>query len=318
LETKNVFAFKWAFTWKLIGAILSLSLFSACAHTRVAPSYPENGTPTGAPVSGEAFGPSPDLKTEQLPSYGPATVVTKSVVLVLGPGEAKAFAEAGVIRALSDAKIQISAIYGVELGGLVGALYALDGSVNHLEWELMHFKDAQLSKEESALDRFIKRRPDSSDLEEGLNKAFGDQDISKTVIPLRLVVQPQYAQARIYDKGSIRKVLRGGLGSTSPDDFEPAKIDGVISESAASTKPFPVDEAKKYAATRNAIVIAVDVLDPKTSDLFPELKNADLIVRPDLKQIGAKDFSRRTDAVFAGKSATTEKMDEIKRLVNPS
>jgi NTE family protein len=309
LETKNVS--------KLIGAILSISFFASCAHTRVPPSYSNNGTQPG-PVSGESFGPSPDLKTEPLPNYGPATVVTKSVVLVLGPGEAKAFAEAGVIRALSDAKIQISAIYGVELGSLVGALYALDGSVNHLEWELMHFKDDQLSTSESALDRFIKRRPNASGLEEGLNKAFGDRDLSKTTIPMKIVVQPQYAQARIYDKGMIRKILRGGLGSAAEDDFEPTKIDGVVTESAATTKPFPVDEAKRYAASVNAIVIAVDVLDPKTSDLFPELKNADLVVRPNLKQIGTKDFGKRTDAVFAGKSATTEKMDEIKRLVNPS
>jgi NTE family protein len=310
LETKSVS--------KLIGAILFISFLSSCAHTRVPPTYNNSGEAQPGPVSTESFGPSDDLKTAPLPNYGPATIITKSVVLVLGPGQAKAFAEAGVIRALSDAKIQIAAIYGVELGGLVGALYALDGSVNHLEWELMHFKDAQLSTEESALNRFIKRRPDASGLEDGLNKAFGDRDLSKTTIPMRLVVQPQYAQARIYDKGIIRQILRGGMGSAAEDDFEPAKIDGVITESAATTKPFPVDEAKKYAASINAIVIAVDVLDPKTSNLFPELKNADLVVRPDLRQIGAKDFGKRTDAVFAGKSATTEKMDEIKRLVNPS
>jgi NTE family protein len=302
---------------KLVGVFFFISLFSSCAHTRVPPTYSNTPAQPG-PISGESFGPSPDLKTEAPPSYGPATIITKSVVLVLGPGQAKAFAEAGVIRALSDAKIQIAAIYGVELGGLVGALYALDGSVNHLEWELMHFKDDQLSTEESTFDRFIKRRPDASGLEDGLKKAFGDRDLSKTSIPLRLVVQPQYAQARIYDKGIIRKVLRGGMGSTAEDDFEPAKIDGVISESAATTKPFPVDEAKKYAASVNAVVIVVDVLDPKTSDLYPELKNADVVVRPDLKQIGTKDFGKRNDAVFAGKSATIEKLDEIKRLVNPS
>jgi hypothetical protein len=209
----------------------------------VPPTYPEGGAQPG-PISGESFGPSPDLKTEAPPSYGPAPVITKSVVLVLGPGEAKAFAEAGVIRVLSDAKIQIAGVYGVELGGLVGALYALDGSVNHLEWELMHFKDDQLVASESALDRFMKRRPDASALEESLKKAFGDRDVSKTTIPLKLVVQPQYAQARTYEKGMIRKILRGGLGSTADDDFEPSKIDGVVTESAASTKPFPVDEAK--------------------------------------------------------------------------
>jgi NTE family protein len=310
LETKNAS--------KLVGAILSILFLSSCAHTRVPPLYPNNNGPQPGPVSGESFGPSPDLKTEPPPSYGPATIVTKSVVLVLGPGQAKAFAEAGVIRALSDAKIQIAGIYGVELGGLVGALYALDGSVNHLEWELMHFKDDQLVASESALDRFMKRRPDDSGLVDSLKKAFGDRDVSKTAIPLKLVVQPQYAQARIYDKGMIRKILRGGLGSTADDDFEPSKIDGVITESAASTKPFPVDEAKKFATSINAIVVVVDVLDPKTSDLFPELKDADVVLRPDLRQVGAKDFGKRTDAVFAGKSATTEKMDEIKRLVNPS
>jgi NTE family protein len=303
---------------KIIGVSLSLTIFSACAHTRVAPSYGNSAGQTQAPVAGEQFGPSPDMKTEPLPSYGPATLVTKSVVLVLGPGQAKAFAEAGAIRALSDAKIQVSGIYGVELGGLVGALYAVDGSVNHLEWELMHFKDDQLQASESALDRFIKRRPDASGLEEGLNKAFGDKDVSRTAIPLKIVVQPQYSQARIYDKGLIRKILRAGLGSAAEGDFEPAKIDGVVTESAATTEPFPVDEAKKFAASVNAIVIAIDVLDPKTSDLFPELKNADLVIRPDLKQIGTKDFGKRTDAEFAGKSAIMEKIDEIKRLVNPS
>jgi NTE family protein len=303
----------------LIGIFLSLTFFASCAHTRVPPSYPQaSGQPTPAPLSQEQFGPSAEMKSEQLPSYGPATIITRSVVLVLGPGEAKAFAEAGVIRALSDAKIQISGIYGVEMGALVGALYALNGSANNLEWELMHFKDDQLSAQESALDRFIKRRPNASGLEDGLNKVFGDKDVSKTAVPLRLVVQPQYSQARIYDKGSIRKIIRAGFGSTAEDDFEPSKIDGVITESAATTKPFPVEEAKKFAASVNAVVIAVDALEPKTSDLFPDLKDADLVIRPDLKQIGAKDFGKRTDAEFAGKNATIEKMDEIKRLVNPS
>ena len=48
----------------------------------------------------------------------------RPIVLVLGPGMARGFAFAGVLRALNEAKIPIGAVIGTEMGALVSALYA--------------------------------------------------------------------------------------------------------------------------------------------------------------------------------------------------
>jgi NTE family protein len=242
------------------------------------------------------------------------------VILVLGPGQARAFAEAGVIRALADAKIRIAGIYGVELGSLIGSLYAVDGNVNHLEWELLHFHEGAFGVQESVLNQFLNRRPSADALETRLQKAFRNRDLSKTKIPMKIVVQPAGEQARLYEKGPLRVIVRAAMAAPvgSEEGFEPILLDGKNSGSAANTRPFPIEDAKRTAASSGSVVIAVDCLDPKDSDRFPELKDADLVLKPNLRQIGLKDYSNRTDATFAGKSATLEKMDEIKKLVNAS
>jgi len=325
--TKNLFAGALAlFGIALIGA--------GCAHGQRGQQPQPVASPFPGPLNpayfnqppGETYGPTPDLKAQ---NYGPALTITRSVVLVLGPGQAKAFAEAGVIRALSDAKIKIAGIYGVEMGALIGALYANDGSVNHLEWELLHFKENAFGTEENAFDRLLKRRPSADQLEDDLKKAFGTRDLSKTKIPMKIVVQPEGATTRVYEHGLIRQVLRAALATPNtaaagaPEDaleegFSPVALDGKESASAAMTRPFPIEDAKAFAAKTGSLVIAVDVMDPKDSDRFPELKGADEVIRPSVQQIGLRDYGKRTDATFAGKSATLEKIDEIKRLVNPS
>ena len=313
------------------------SLGAGCAHARRAPEQPQpTPTPFPGPLNpayfngqqppGETYGPSPDLRAQ---TYGPTLAISKSVVLVLGPGQAKAFAEAGVIRALSDAKIKISGIYGVEMGALIGALYAKDGSVNHMEWELMHFKEGAFDTEENALDRLLKRRPSAEQLEDDLKKSFGDRDLAKTKVPMRILLQPEGAPTRIYEQGTLQQLLRAAMATSGPGvagapendtdaGFEPVVLDGKETASAAATRPFPIDDAKAFAASTGSLVIAVDVLDPKDSDRYPELKGADEVIRPAVQQISPKDYSKRSDAAFAGKSATLDKLDEIKRLVNPS
>jgi NTE family protein len=305
----------------LCAALATLAtLMMGCAHGHRAGSStsPLTNSSQQQPVSGDVYGPTDDLKTEPAQNYGPAPIVTHAVVLVLGPGQAKALAEEGVIRALSDAKVPIAGIYGVEVGALVGALYAWDGSINQLEWQLMHYREEQFGVKESVLNRFLNSQPNDSDLKEALKKSFGEHAIEQSKIPMKILVQPQGQAVRVYEKGPLRKIVRAALGGTSDTDFEAVVLDDTKVISAAATKPFPIEDAKKFAEKSGAIVIAVDVLDPKTSDNFTELKNADIVIQPAVQAIGPKDYDKRSDAVFAGKSATMDKMDEIKRLVNPS
>jgi predicted acylesterase/phospholipase RssA len=318
LETKFVQKFKHAITL-LIAVALFCVFASGCIHgRRTQTSSSQNGAPSGQQTQ-EMYGPSSDMsggtKTE---SYGPAPIVTRSVVLLLGPGQARAFAEEGVIRALTDANISIAAVYGVEVGALVGSVYAMEGSANQLEWGLMRFKESEFGVEENVFSKLLNHRPNDADLEKALKKTFEDKDLSETKIPMKIVVQPEGMHARLYEKGPIAKILRAALASSFLDGFEPVELDGVQAQSAAETKPFPIDDAKAFAASSGSVVIAVDVLESKNSDLFPELKAADFVIRPDVQAIGPKDYGKRNDAFFAGKSATLDKMDDIKKLVNPS
>lgn len=64
--------------------------------------------------------------------------------LILGPGGARSFGYISFLRELEKAKINISAIAGVEYGAVVAALYAQKGSANDVEWQFYKIKEEEL------------------------------------------------------------------------------------------------------------------------------------------------------------------------------
>jgi NTE family protein len=265
-----------------------------------------------SPPGGQVYGPDapygPAAPPPQ-PEYGPLPSRERPVVLVLGPGLARGYAYSGVIRALTEAKIKIGAIYGTEMGALIGALYAIDGSVNKLEWGVLRFKDDVFEMDDSMLSKLLKKDP-ADRLDTSLEQVFGARELSQTKVPVKILAQVSGAGARAFDHGSLRLLVRAALGNVN--EFSPVLVDGATTGTAGLIRPFDVEDAK---ASGIGPVIAVNVLDPKESDLYPELKQADLIINPDVGGISKTDFSKRTDAVLAGKAATREHLDEIKRLV---
>ena len=252
------------------------------------------------------FGPQPPLPQ---PLYGPEPIQQRPIALVLGPGLARGYAYAGVIRALSDAKIHIGAVFGTEMGALIGSLYAADASVNQMEWGVQRFRSDVFESNDSVLSVFMKSDP-SEKFDAALEHVFGDRDIAQAQIPIKILAQPAGAPVKIFDKGSFRLLIRAAFGGVN--GFSPVDEEGVPTASAGAICPFDVDDAKALGI---GPVIAVDVLDPKESDLYPELKNADLVIRPEVAQISKTDFKRRTEATFAGKAAVRDHLDAIRRLV---
>lgn len=83
----------------------------------------------------------PEMPPEETVPAPPAPTVWKKnsdakVAVVLGPGGAKTFAHAGVLKTLIQNKVPINKVVGLEWAALVGGLYASKGQIHEVEWKI--------------------------------------------------------------------------------------------------------------------------------------------------------------------------------------
>lgn len=281
--------------------------------------------PMGPP---EPYGPVPPTSDG---IYGPEPIQIRPVVLVLGPGLARGYAYAGVLRALHEAKIPIGAIVGTEMGGLVGALYAMSGTINGFEWALLRFKEDPFQDKKGLLSMFQKGPSDGARIVEALNDALGDKDLKQTQLPLRVaVLKGKGGELKLMELGPAAKAIRAAI--SVPGLLTPGEWDGDTAFSAGAKRPFPVSEARLLGI---GPVVLVDVLttesapspketkDSRLAAYFQqakkaarrELKEADVVIQPDMHGIKFLDFEKKMDAAFRGKQATQSKLAEVRRWV---
>ncbi len=271
------------------------------------------------------YGPLP---TQQGPAFGPDPVPVRPIVLVLGPGAARGYAYAGVLRALHEAKIPIGAILGSDTGALIGAMYCMSPSMNDFEWKLQKLKrDFFLHKK--GISAFFRKGQERARLSGALHDLFGSQDLRDCRIPLRITLPSTDGVSALEWQGGIVRALQGSL------------IAGSAEQSVINFHPkaFPVSEAR---ALNIGPVVVVDVLqqlgsvypsdvaeDPEQREqemrlngLFleaekasqEELLGADLVVRPDMSGIHLLDFDKRSDAAFQGKRAMRASLERLQEL----
>jgi hypothetical protein len=281
--------------------------------------YP-GGPPPNAPVPGptEVYGPPipADGGSPAAPpanpadsAYGPTPVELRPVTLVFGPGMARGYVHEGVLRALSKRKVPIAAIYASEIGSLVAAIYAMEPGMNHLEWTLQKFKDDLFLSKPDMLHKFFEIDQEGSRLEARLKEVFGDRDLKDMKIPLKIAIQEKNsASPTVVEKGSVAQVLRIALASSGV--FQPALWDGQPSHSATgpAEEGFLCDEAKAKGGNP---VLLVD----SGGGAHDTIRNADIVVLPNLVGLGEADFQKKTQAAFRGKRAVDDKIDEIRKWV---
>lgn len=305
-------------THNVLIAILATALMAAgCASgpkARGGDGSKDGGksTSTSSPNGNETYGPSSNDANQPLQTYGPAPVQLKPVTLVFGPGMARGYAHVGVLRALSENKIPVAAIYGTEMGGLMAAMYAADSNINTFEWALIHLRDEVFTAEHSLIGRFFGNgsptHGDSQKLEDELKKIFGKKDISQSKIPLRIELQKQgEASPTLVQKGTFVTVLRASM--TSPGFFEPVSLNGQSAQ-AASDVPSITYLCAEARANSQGPVVLID-----TASTRNDPSAADLVIRPELDGIGPLDFDKKTEAAFRGKKAIEDHLPELKRFV---
>jgi NTE family protein len=308
--------------WKVVGILV---IFQGCASV---PQRPVGETPLQQGVgTGEIVGPLETMGPPEAygppaidapPSYGPDPVKLRPVVLVLGPGMARGFAYIGVIRVLESEKIPIGAILGTEMGSLVGTLYAMSPNVNQFEWNLQKFKGSVFLEKKGFFtgNRSRSILSEGTQLENQLQSILGDKDLKESKVPLIVALQSQRTGLPfLLNSGKAATIVRAAMAS--PTLFTAKAVENrgedSFAVSANSTRPFLVKEARELGI---GPVLVVNVLNSsETAAAQKELQEADLVIRPELRDIGKMDFEKRTDIAYRGRKAILQHLSEIRKWV---
>ncbi|MGH8083682.1 MAG: patatin-like phospholipase family protein [Lysobacter sp.] len=244
--------------------------------------------------------------------------------IALGGGAAKGFAHIGVIKTLEAHGLEPVVVAGTSAGSVVGALYASGMDA------------AQLQRHAIALDEDEIR--DISLFSGGLIEGRLLQDYVNRQVrqrPIDAFGKPFAAVATRLEDGKRSVFVRGDTGqavrasSSIPGVFEPVAIGKWHYVDGGVISPVPVDAAHQLGAE---LVIAVDI-SSRASGTMPgsllgivnqsitimgrklgaqELARADVVIRPQVNDIGAADFEQRNRAILAGEQAALVAIPQIR------
>ena len=285
-------------------------------ETVVAPTPP---APTAPPAP-------PKAVVVEVP---PPPRVPPKLGLALGGGAARGFAHIGVIQVLEEAGLRPDFVAGTSAGSVVAALYASGKTGAQLQqigesmeeaaitdWTLPVFNSGILRGD--ALARYV-------------NQQVGGRSIENMTVPLGIVATDLYSgEMMVFQKGDTGKAVRAS--SAVPAIFQPVKISGRSYVDGGLVSPVPVRAARSMGAQ---VVLAIDITSPpdssgsdntitvllqtasimgKSINAF-ELKEADVVVRPDLRAVSSADFSSRKKAIEAGRRAMLELLPQLRAAI---
>ena len=173
--------------------------------------------------------------------------------LALGSGSARGLAHLGVIRALSEAGIEVDYIAGTSIGALIGSIHAagklddLTATFRVFDWKkTLSFFDVVLPK--SGL-------IDGTRVAELVRNHIHAEAIEALPIPFAAVATDlTNGQEVVLDRGDVIDAVRASI--SVPGIFTPHRSNGRILVDGGLSNPLPVCVARAMGAD---IVIAVDL-----------------------------------------------------------
>jgi NTE family protein len=249
------------------------------------------------------------------------------VALVLGGGAARGFAHAGVIRALERAKIPIDIVVGANTGSLIGAIYADKKNGSDLETLALGLEERDIFDYNfiNPTQGFAR----GERLEDFVAKKLSAKEIGELKLPFAAVATDiQNGEIVILQSGSIARAVHAS--SAIPGIFIPVSYQGKLLVDGGVLDNLPVDVARKMGGD---VVIAVDLGEgakaAPVSNVFENVvmsfylmarqstearvKQADVVIRPKLSEVGWIDFSRKKEAFALGVQAAEQALPEIRK-----
>ena len=294
-------------------------------------SFPEA---SAAPDTADpALPPSADgvpLPSESPSAVKPAPAPRKlKVGLALGGGAARGFAHIGVIKALESQGIVPDLVVGTSAGSLVGALYAAGNNGNALQRMAIDMDEGAISDWSVPFFSGPTGMLKGEGLQNYVNRAVQGQPIEKLKIPFGAVATDlKSGQPILFRRGNTGAAVRAS--SSVPGVFKPVRIGAIDYVDGGLVSPVPASFARKMGAD---FVIAVNIsVQPEVqpaSGAFEillqtfaimgqslnqyELKQADIVIRPELATMKGNDFQSRGVAIAAGERAALSAMPELRK-----
>ncbi len=289
--------------------LLLLALLAACSTPR-----PQPGPPGPEPTQ-----PEPPPRVLKAPRIG----------LALGGGAARGFAHIGVIQVLEEHGIMPDLVVGTSAGSLVAALYASGKNGVELARLAESMDEGAITDWSFPLRGLIRGEA----LARYVRTQTGGRPIEQMAIPLGIVAtQLADGQGVMFRQGDLGQAVRAS--SAVPAVFQPVDISGKLYVDGGLVAPVPVRYARQMGAE---VILAIDISSPPNPqvkiDPFSllmqtvaimgrsinslELREAELVLRPDLSGVASSDFTARRQAIAAGRSAALAALPRIKAVVAP-
>jgi NTE family protein len=265
----------------------------------------------------------------------------KKIGLALSGGAARGIAHIGVLRVLREEGIPINVMAGTSAGAAIGAVYASGQDIDRMaayaldaDWKRM----APLIDPSFPKTGFIKGRKITSLLSGfvGGNIRFSDLKIPFACVATDI----DTGEEVVIKSGLVLEALRASI--SIPGIFTVVKREGRHLVDGGLTTPVPVNVVRQMGAD---FIIAVNV-NPEFSNRMGKgsqkrikahkepnifqimmqsiyittnavahhsLENADIVIEPDLSNIGAGDFQKAGELISQGEQAARAAIPEIKR-----
>ncbi|MCD5361358.1 MULTISPECIES: patatin-like phospholipase family protein [Chromobacterium] len=247
--------------------------------------------------------------------------------LALGGGAAKGFAHVGVIKVLEAAGIKPDLITGTSAGSVVGSLYASGLSGMQLQSRAIQLDESNLTDWTLSSKGVIK----GEKLQNWINAQVANKSIEQLPRPFGAVAtELDSGRKVVFRLGNTGQAVRAS--ASIPNVFLPVKIGSKSYVDGGLVSPVPVSAAREMGAD---FVIAVDIsarprkgaatgflsmLDQSLNimngpALAQELKQADVVIRPQVQDIGSAQFDARHQAILEGERAAQAALPQIRQLL---
>jgi NTE family protein len=263
---------------------------------------------------------------EVAPLSTPATPPVR-IGIALGGGAAKGFAHIGVIKMLEANGFAPAVVSGTSAGSVVGALYASGMNAFEMQEKAVALDEAKIRDLQLSSGGLVLGQK----LEDYVNEQVRRKPLEQMAKPFVVVAtRLEDGERTVFARGNTGQAVRAS--SSVPGVFQPVTIGKYHFVDGGIVSPVPVDAARQLGAE---IVIAVDISN-KARGQTPgnmlgalnqsiaimgqklgqaELARADVIIRPQVLDIGAADFSQRTNAIVEGEKAALAVMPQIRERV---
>ncbi|EXI73431.1 MAG: NTE family protein RssA [Candidatus Accumulibacter sp. SK-11] len=249
------------------------------------------------------------------------------LALALGGGAARGFAHIGVIKVLESQGIVPDIIVGSSAGAVVGALYAAGHNGFELQ-KLAHKLDESRISDWSLPARGVLK---GESLQQFVNEAVAQRPLEGLKRPFGAVATDLHSgESIVFRTGNTGMAVRAS--AAVPGVFQPVKVSGREYVDGGLSSLIPVRAARQMGGD---VVIAVDISarpagQPvrSTFDILLqtftimgqslaryELREADVVIQPQVGNIGSTDFQARHDSILEGEKAAQAALPKIREAL---